>query len=194
MKNKTDELLSFAGSDADIKARLSQLYNIDISCAEDIFNFLDENAGLLYGEEGFSIKFDKGSDKKMKQFLSKNASYHVNVKHFTLALVCMLLDRVIPAGLASLLLGFSGNDYSVTKLEGFEKCVAYKIREEKRMNFEQIKQLNLCAGAGINYRCFNRENDKTCQVWNDKKIQDTLSSLISKKIIKERNQFYEIIF
>lgn len=198
MENKINELFSFVGSEADLKNNLSQHINIDTTCSNNMFNFIDENACLFSGDEWFVLKLDKGQNSKektrVKQFLPENASYHINAKKFTMALICLLIDIQITSGFATFLLGLYGIDYSVTKLESFEKCIAYKIKKERRLNFEQLKQLNLCDSTHFNKHCFNRTNDKTCQTWNDRKIRDTLNSLLTKKIIVEKDSFYEIIF
>lgn len=87
-----------------------------------------------------------------------------------------------------------GINCEVIELDDTEKCVAYKIKTEKRISFEQLVPLIQCNFIGKNDKCGHYRRDCTCEIWTKDTIQTSIDSLESKKIIKKNGDMYEIIF
>jgi len=190
-------MLNFKGTSTSIKNDLSQYANINKANSALLFDVIYKNQNLLSEGEGFS-KVPKGepSDEgtSILNYLTNDASYYINIKSFTIALFCLLFDIAISKGLATFLLELYGVDYSLVKLEDFEKCVAYKIKSEKRIDFEQLKLLVLCNYTSFNTSCYQLNSDNTCRKWAEENLDKALASLLSKKIIKAKQGYYGIIF
>lgn len=197
MNKKINEILNSEGTESDIKYDLSKYLNINVHDSEHLFDLIFKNQALLSNDEFLLEKYAGESiddTDGILKFLKKDASYHINIKFFTLALLCLIFDIKISKGFARFLLSFLGVNYSRTKLENFEKCVAYKIKGEK-LSFEQLKPLIACNYAPLfNKNCPYFAEHEICQKWNENDIKETINSLLSKKIIKEKEGHYEIIF
>lgn len=164
--------------------------------ADILFSKIQQNQILLSDDECFKELpcITTTNNNKTLNFLVNDASYFVNVRLLSLAFICLIFDITISNGLASFLLGAFGIDYATIKLDGLEKCVAYKIKTEKRISAEQLIALNKCNFTNNNTNCGHYKNDGTCGNWKEDDIQRAIGSLMSKKIINLKGDAYEIVF
>ena len=178
-----------------IKEKMLENIVINKANSDFLFNIIENNQNLLSDDEYFEKQIVvKGVNAKALSFLTTQANYHINIKIFTLAFICLLFDMAISDGVAAFLLGLFGVNYSLVKLNGMEKCVAYKIKSEKSVNDEQLTALTQCNFTQYNTKCGNLNADGSCKMWREDQVKAALDSLISKKIIKMNGMNYEIIF
>lgn len=178
-----------------IKEKMLENIVINKANSDFLFSVIQNNLNLLSEDEYFEKQPDlERSNGVTLGFLTNQANYHINIKFFSLALICLLFDIAISNGFAALLLGLFGVNYSLVKLNDMEKCVAYKIKTEKSINAKQLVDLTQCNFTQYNTKCGNLNDDSTCRRWQEGQVQAALDSLISKRIIKMNGMNYEIIF
>lgn len=190
-----NDFIKITDTSDNIKRELIDNVVINKVNADILFSKIQQNQILLSDDECFieSPCFTAKND-KILSFLVNDARYFVNVKFLSLAFICLIFDIKISNGFASFLLGVFGIDYAAIKLDGMEKCVAYKIKTEKRISAEQLAALNKCNFTNNNTNCGHYKNDGTCGNWAKDDIQRAISSLMSKKIINLKGDAYEIVF
>jgi len=163
--------------------------------ADILFDRMQQNENLLSDEECFtSLHSNMSDDTNIFYFMTPSVSYYINAKFLTLAFLCLIFDIEITKGFASFILNATGIDYSVIKLDNMERCVAYKIKEEKRIGFEQLVPLVQCNFDDYNTKCGHYRNDETCSIWTHSNIQNAIDSLIRKRVLKLNGEMYEIVF
>lgn len=189
------DFFEVTGTSDNIKSELIENVVANKVNSDILFSLLQQNQDLLSEEECFEkisgrISIPAGT----LGFITNNANYYINVKFLTLAFMCLIFDITITNGFASFLLGMFGIDYAAIKLNDLEKCVAYKIKTEKRASAEQLKSLTQCNFTQHNTKCGNYREDGTCGNWGVDDVQKAIDSLMSKKILKLKDGAYEIIF
>ena len=192
-----NSFFTITGTSNQIKSALVDNVVINKVNSDILFDIIQNNINLLSlsnGEEFEELSVVDNHDGNYLGLLLNNTEYHINIKFITLAIICWIFDITITKGLASILLNVYGVDYSQVKLEGLEKCVAYKIQTEKKVRAEQLKSLIQCNFTLQNKKCGKHCKDGTCKDWNDNDIQNAINSLISKKVIKLKGDYYGIIF
>ena len=138
----TEDLLSIEGTSDEIIDSLSGLLEIDEKNSARLYNWIWANQSVFEGNENVASVADPLREGNgAANFLTSDASYHINIKYVTLALACLILDIKITHGFANFLLGFYGVDYSRVRLESFEKCVAYEINIAKKISRDELPQL-----------------------------------------------------
>ena len=183
------------GTSDNIKSELLENIVSNKVNSDILFSLLQQNQDVLSEEECFEkIPGKMSMPAGTLGFITNNANYYVNVKFLTLAFICLIFDITITNGFASFLLGLFGIDYAAIKLNDLEKCVAYKIKTEKRVSADQLKSLALCNFTHHSTKCGNYRADGTCGVWQEADVQNAINSLIEKKVIKLKEGAYEIIF
>lgn len=190
-----NNFFNFTGTSGNIKKELIKNVVFNKPQADILFERIKQNQDLFSDNESFtelSVNVLKSSE--TLNFLADDASYFINVKFLTLAFICLIFDIAISNGFASFLLTVFGIDFAAIKLNNMEKCVAYKIKTEKRIGVEQLKALNQCNFTTNSKNCRYYNNDGTCGNWTDDDIQEAINSLITKKIIQTKEKAYEIIF
>lgn len=192
---KSNICFCITGTSNNIKRELLEKVVTNKVNSDILFSLIQHNQNILSEDECFKELSSKISETTgTLEFLTNNATYYVNVKFLTLAFMCLIFDITITNGFASFLLGLFGIDYAAIKLNDLEKCVAYKIKTEKRVSAEQLKSLSLCNFTHHNTKCGNYREDGICVVWQEADVQNAINSLIEKKVIKLKEGAYEIIF
>lgn len=187
--------VKISGNSSNIKEELNKNVVLNRPQADILFERIQENKNLLSDGECFTtLPFNTSKNNGYYNFITYDASYFINVKYLTLALLCLLFDIKMSNGFASLILNMIGINCEVIELDDTEKCVAYKIKTEKRISFEQLVPLIQCNFIGKNDKCGHYRRDCTCEIWTKDTIQTSIDSLESKKIIKKNGDMYEIIF
>lgn len=183
------DFLKVTGTSGNIKRELIENVVFNKPQADILFERIKQNQELFSDEECFrELPLNNSISMGSLNFLTCDASYFINVKYLTLAFICLIFDIKISKGFASLLLSLTGIDYTAKKLEGMEKCVAYKIKTEKRISSVE------CNFISQRTQCGHCKNDNTCDIWTNNNVQTAINSLMSKKIIKMTGDTYEIIF
>lgn len=160
-----------------------------------LFSIIHNNPNLLSDDEFFAeVPSDKPDNSVTFNFMNNCANYHINIKYFTLALLCLIFDITITKGAALFFLSLYGVDYSIVKLDDLEKCIAYKIKTEKRLSAKQLASLVQCNFTYHNKNCGKLNRDGSCRMWKEDDIQIAIDSLIAKKVVVLRDGAYEIIF
>lgn len=195
---EANSFFTITGTSSQIKSALVDNVVINKVNSDILFDIIQNNINLLSssnGEEFEELPAVDNHNGNCLGLLLNNAEYHINIKFFTLAVICWIFDITITNGLASILLNLHGVDYSQVKLDGLERCVAYKIQTEKRVSAEQLKSLIQCNFAQRNKKCGKLCDDGTCRIWsgNGNDIQSAIDSLVSKKVIKLIGDSYGII-
>lgn len=157
--------------------------------ADLLFCIIHNNKQLLSDNEYFienttvSLEDISGNvnDAIVLGLMFSNQKYHINIKYATLALLCLIFDVTISRGFATFLLAIFGIDYSLVKLEKMEKCIAYKLKEEKALSTEELKSLCQCNFVHYNSRCGKLNNDGTCNKWADDEMIDNTLETLEKK-------------
>lgn len=163
--------------------------------ADILFDRMQQNENLLSDEECFtSFHSNMSDDTNVFYFMTPSVSYYINAKFLTLAFLCLIFDIEITRGFASFILNATGINFSAIKLNNMERCVAYKIKEEKRIGFEQLVPLVQCNFDDYNTKCGHYGNDETCSIWTHSNIQNAIDSLIRKRVLKLNGEMYEIVF
>lgn len=163
--------------------------------ADILFDRMQQNENLLSAEECFNSFYSNMSeDNNVFYFVTPSVTYFINAKYLTLAFLCLIFDIEITRGFASFILNATGIDYSVIKLDNMEKCVAYKIKEEKRIRFEQLVPLVQCNFDDYNSECGHYRNDESCSIWTSCNIQNAIDSLMEKGVLKLNGEMYEVVF
>lgn len=189
-----NDFFKFAGTPGNIEKQLIEKVVLNRPQAGILFEAIKQNQNLLSDGESFKeLHNDVSTNIEMLNFLTDDASYFINVKFLTLAFICLIFDITISRGFASFLLDVFGTNYAAIKLNDMEKCVAYKIRAEKRVGIEQLKALTQCNYTIKNKNCGHYNNDGTCGVWTGKDVQEAVNSLISQKTIYIKDNAYEIV-
>lgn len=183
------------GTLSSIKNKMFADIGINKANSDFLFSIIQSDQRLLSNDECFEKKpaLQEGNAVAL-DFLTNQANYHINIKFFSLALICLLFDIAISDGFAALLLGLFGVNYSLVKLNGMEKCVAYKIKTEKGISDQQLTTLVQCNFKQYNIKCGNLNSDGTCREWTESQVRAALESLITNKIVKMNGMNYEIIF
>lgn len=190
-----NDFFNVAGIPGNIEKQLIEKVVLNRPQAGILFETIKQNQALLSDGESFKeLHNDVSTNNETLNFLTDDALYFINVKFLTLAFICLIFDITISQGFASFLLGVFGINYAAIKLNDMEKCVAYKIKTEKRVGIEQLKALTQCNFTIKNKNCGHYNNDGTCGVWTEKDVQEAVNSLISQKIIHIKDNAYEIIF
>lgn len=190
-----NDFFNITGTSGNIKKELIKNVVLNKPQADIIFEVIKQNQDLFSDNESFTeLSNNASKSNETLNLLTDDASYFVNVKFLTLAFICLIFDVAISNGFASFLLAVFGVDFAATKLNNMEKCVAYKIKTEKRIGVEQLKALNQCNFTINNKNCRYYNNDGTCGNWTEDDVQEAISSLITKKIIQTKGNAYEIIF
>lgn len=170
--------------------------------ADFLFGMIHNNRELLSDDEFFiELLADLKKDEKNSSdptailgLMFDHQKYHINIKYTTIALICLLFDIVISKGFASFLFGVLGLDYSIVKLDGMEKCIAYKLKEKKELSLDELKESCQCTFAYNNSICGKLNNEGTCTIWGkDQSIEKILASMIEKKIIKIKGEKYVLV-
>ena len=130
------------GTSNNIKRELLEKVVTNKVNSDILFSLIHRNQNILSEDECFTeLPSEVLETTGILGFLTNNATYYINVKFLTLAFMCLIFDIAITNGFAGFLLGVFGLDYARIKLNDLEKCVAYKIKTEKRASAEQLKQL-----------------------------------------------------
>lgn len=189
------DFLKITATSGNIKKELIENVVLNKQQADILFERIQQNQNLFSDDECFTrLPLNESKSIESLNFLTDDASYFINVKFLTLAFICLIFDITISNGFASFLLGVTGIDYAAIKLDNMEKCVAYKIKTEKRINFDELIALIQCNFISQNTKCGHYKNDGTCGIWTENDVQTAIYSLMSKKIIKMTGDMYEIIF
>lgn len=189
-----NNFFNITGTSGNIKKELIENIVLNKPQADILFERIKQNQDLFSDNEGFTeLSGNESNSNETLNFLTDDASYFINVKLLTLAFICLIFDITISQGFASFLLGVFGINYAAIKLNDMEKCVAYKIKTEKRVGIEQLEALTQCNFTIKNKICGHYNNDGTCGVWTEKDVQEAINSLISQKIIHIKDNAYEII-
>lgn len=189
------DFLKITDTSSNIKKELIENVVLNKPQADILFERIQQNQNLFSDDEFFTeLPLNNSMSVGSLSFLTYNASYFINVKFLTLAFICLIFDITISNGFASFLLGVTGIDYAAIKLDNMEKCVAYKIKTEKRISFDELIALIQCNFIIQNTKCGHCKNDGTCEIWTKNDVQTAINSLMSKKIIKMTGDMYEIIF
>lgn len=189
------DFLKVTATSGNIKKELIENVVLNKPQADILFERIQQNQNLFSDGEFFTeLPLNNSKSMGSLSFLTYNASYFINVKFLTLAFICLIFDITISNGFASFLLGVTGIDYAAIKLDNMEKCVAYKIKTEKRISFDELIVLIQCNFISQNTKCGHCKNDGTCEIWTKNDVQTAIYSLMSKKIIKMTGDMYEIIF
>lgn len=163
--------------------------------ADILFDRIQRNENLLSDEERFTSFYSNMSeDTNVFYYMTPNMSYYINAKYLTLAFLCLIFDIEITNGFASFILNTTGINCSAIKLDNMERCVAYKIKEEKRISFEQLVPLVQCNFDDYNTECGHYRNDESCCIWTRSSIQNAIDSLMKKRVLKLKGEMYEIVF
>ena len=168
--------------------------------ADLLFNLIDKNQDLLSDDESFILEKanpnnDDSSSVSLLGFMLVHQKYHINIKFATLALICLLFDIKYSQGFAAFLFGAFGLDYAVVKLDDIEKCIAYRLKKEKALSLDELKQPYRCGFTYCNSRCGNLSDDGTCDKWEDGAlIEKALASLVQKKVVKQKGDKYALVF
>ena len=190
-----NDFLKITDTSGNIKKELIENIVLNKPQADILFERIQQNQNLFSYDECFTrVSSSKSMNNGSHNFLTDDASYFINVKFLTLALMCLIFDITISKGFASFLFEMIGIDCSVIKLDNIEKCVAYKIKTEKRISVDQLIPLIQCNFIGQNAKCRHYKNDSTCGIWTKKEVEEAICSLESKKILKKIGDMYEIIF
>lgn len=196
IKMENNDYFKASGTSDMIKEKMMGNIVINKVNSDFLFNIMQNNNNLLSDDEYFekqqSVAYE--TDVRVLGFLTTEANYHINIKFFTLAFICLLFDITISNGFAAFLFGFFGVDYSLVKLNGMEKCVAFKIKSEKSINEQQLLDLTQCNFTQYNTACGNQNDDGNCKKWQEVEVKNALNSLLSKKVIQKVGTNYEIIF
>ena len=189
------DFLKITDTSSNIKKELIENVVLNKPQADILFERIQQNQNLFSDDEFFTeLPLNNSMSVGSLSFLTYSASYFINVKFLTLAFICLIFDITISKGFASFLLGVTGIDYAAIKLNNMEKCVAYKIKTEKRISFDELIVLIQCNFISQNTKCGHCKNDGTCEIWTKNDVQTAINSLMSKKIIKMTGDMYEIIF
>lgn len=192
---KDNDYFEIVGTSNIIKEKMLENIVINKANSDFLFSVIQCSQNLLSEDECFEKLPDlESGNAATLGFLTNQANYHINIKFFSLALICLLFDIEISNGFAALLLGLFGVNYSLVKLNDMEKCVAYKIKSEKGINDIQLSDLTQCNFTQYNSRCGNLNSDGTCNRWQESQVQAALKSLITQKIVKKNGMNYEIVF
>ena len=168
--------------------------------ADLLFNFIDKNQDLLSENESFFLKKaepgnDDSSSVSLLGFMLLHQKYHINIKFATHALICLLFDIKCSQGFAGYLFGAFGLNYAVVKLDDIEKCIAYRLKKEKSLSLDELKQPYQCSFTYCNSRCGNLNDDGTCNKWeNGAYIEKALASLLQKNVVKQKGDKYALVF
>lgn len=163
--------------------------------ADILFDRMQQNENLLSDEECFtSFHSNMSDDTNVFYFMTPSVSYYINAKFLTLAFLCLIFDIEITRGFASFILNATGINFSAIKLNNMERCVAYKIKEEKRIGFEQLVPLVQCNFDEYNTKCGHYRNDESCSIWTPCNIQNAIDSLMEKGVLKLNGEMYEVVF
>lgn len=182
------------GTLSSIKNKMFADIGINKANSDFLFSIIQSDQNLLSNDECFEKLASEEGNVVALGFLINQANYHINIKFFSLALICLLFDIAISDGFAALLLGLFGVNYSLVKLNDMEKCVAYKIKTEKGISAQQLTTLVQCNFKQYNIKCGNLNSDGTCREWTESQVRAALESLITNKIVKMNGMNYEIIF
>lgn len=189
------DFLKITDTSSNIKKELIENVVLNKPQADILFERIQQNQNLFSDDEFFTeLPLNNSMNVGSLSFLTYSASYFINVKFLTLAFICLIFDITISKGFASFLLGVTGIDYAAIKLDNMEKCVAYKIKTEKRISFDELIVLIQCNFISQNTKCGHCKNDGTCEIWTKNDVQTAINYLMSKKIIKMTGDMYEIIF
>ncbi len=182
-----------------IEEKLSNSLTINKANADLLFSELCNHKELLSDDENLvkrSISLSNNNDGEIiYQMMINNNEYFINIKYTTLALVCLLFDITITQGFAAFLFGLLGMDYSLVKLNGMEKCITYKLKEHKLLSLDDLKQSCQCNFTNFSSKCGNLNKDGQCTKWNEGNlIEETIESLVNKKVVKLKGDKYVLIF
>lgn len=189
------EYLKIDGSLEEIKKIIFPAIVDSRANSDVLFSIIKKYPNLLSEDETFEeICQVAGPGYGYVGFLTLNAKYHINVKYTTLAFLCLLFDIQFSEGLASFLYNFFGFNYSVVKLEDFEKCIAFKIHSEKKISAEALTDLVQCQYKYYREKCGMCSEDGECRRWDSSNIQKVLDILLRKKVINYNQGYYESVF
>lgn len=200
---KTNEYFKETGTANKIENCMIGSVTYNKANADLLFSIIHKNKMLLSNDEcfvedisdSFEDKNKSSDDTAMLGLMLAHQKYHINIKYTTLALICLIFDIAVSQGFASFLLPILGVDYSLVKLDDMEKCIAYKLKEEKALSSDELKHSCQCNFVHYNLKCGKLNDDGTCNNWVDSEmIDETLESMINKKVIKLKGDKYVLVF
>lgn len=190
-----DDFLVVSGNSERIKKEFIGRVVASPFQADILFDRMQQNENLLSDEECFTSFYSNMSeDTNVFYYMTPKVSYYINAKYLTLAFLCLIFDIEITNGFASFILNTTGINYFAIKLNNMERCVAYKIKEEKRISFEQLVPLIQCNIDDYKTKCGHYRNDESCSIWTPARIQNAIDSLMKKRVLKFSGEMYEIVF
>lgn len=196
----TNNYFTATGTENNIERNMVDTITYNKANADLLFNLLNENQDLLSDDECFTIdknenNNDAPNNSSLLGFMLDHQKYHINIKFATLALLCLLFDIEFSKGFAAFLFGVFGLNYAVTKLDGIEKCIAYRLRKEKALSLDELKQPCRCSFSHYNSKCGNLSDNGTCAEWEKEDlVEETINSLMDKKVIKQKGDKYVLVF
>ena len=199
---ENDEYFDKIGTAETIEDSMDENVTYNKANADFLFGMIYDNRELLSDDEFFIESLaDSRKDEKNNSdstailgLMFDHQKYHINIKYTTLALICLLFDIVISKGFASFLFGALGLDYSIVKLDGMEKCIAYKLKEKKGLSLAELKESCQCTFAYNNSKCGKLNDEGACTIWEkDQCIEKALASMIEKKIINIKGGKYVLV-
>lgn len=166
------------------------LFSIIKNNKEDLLDGQDE-----YFREEISIPHnDENNNRDVLNFMLLNCRYHISIKYTTIALLCLIFDIKTANGFASFLFSTFGIPPRLIKLDGMERCIAYKLLKEKSgFSLNELQKLHKCDFTSYNSNCGNLDKKETCKTWKSKKIAEALKTLTNKNVIEKRGDKYELV-
>lgn len=166
------------------------LFSIIKNNKEDLLDGQDE-----YFREEISIPHnDENNNRDVLNFMLLNCRYHISIKYTTIALLCLIFDITISKGFATFLLPLLGIKYGKEKLDGMERCIAYKLLKEKcGHSLNELTKSCECDFTSYNSNCGNLDNNGKCKIWKKKKICEALKTLTNKNVIEKKENEYELV-
>ena len=203
---KTSDYLKKSGTAEVIENDIAEKITYNEENAKLLFSIIKNNKDLLldgqdeYFKEEISFPNNDGNNNRdVMNFMLLDCKYHINIKYTTFALLCLIYNIAMSEDFASflphILSTMSVIDSKTVRLDGMEKCVAYKLLKEKNgLSLNELEKSCECDFTSYNSDCGNLKNNGTCKTWKKKKIAEALKTLTNKNVIEKKGDKYELVF